>query len=86
MKRDERWEDTMATEAQRRASRRNIRKATTAAKKSRTIAKLPKKTRTALARRANEVKQQRGRSSGVGTPGNAFAGGEAEGSGDATGA
>ena len=38
----------MATMKQRAAARRNIRKAATAARRKRTISKLPKKTRTAL--------------------------------------
>ena len=38
----------MTTVKQKRAARRNIRKAAGAARKKRTISKLPKKTRTAL--------------------------------------
>jgi hypothetical protein len=38
----------MATGKQRGAARRNIKKAATAAKRKRTIANLPKRTRTAL--------------------------------------
>jgi hypothetical protein len=38
----------MATTKQTQAARRNIKKAAKAAKKKRTISKLPKKTRTAL--------------------------------------
>jgi hypothetical protein len=38
----------MATAKGRRAARRNIRKAATAARKKRTIAHLPRRTRTAL--------------------------------------
>ena len=38
----------MATAKQRAAARKNIKKAASAAKRRRTIAKLPKKTRTAL--------------------------------------
>jgi hypothetical protein len=38
----------MATPRQRQAAKRNVRKATKAAKKQKTIAKMPKKTRTAL--------------------------------------
>ena len=48
----------MATEKQRAADRRNIKKAQAAAKKKRTIAHLPKKTRTALAKQANTVKSR----------------------------
>ena len=47
----------MATEKQRAAARRNIKKAQAAARKKRTIAHLPKKTRTALAKQANKVKK-----------------------------
>ena len=49
----------MASERQRAAARKNIKKAGTAAKKKRTIAHLPKKTRTALAKQANKVKRQK---------------------------
>ena len=38
----------MATNGQKTAARKNVRKAAAAARKKRTIAKLPKKTRTAL--------------------------------------
>lgn len=48
----------MTTEKQREAARRNIKKAQAAARKTRTIAHLPKKTRTALAKQANKVKQR----------------------------
>ena len=47
----------MATEKQRAAARQNIKKAQAAASKKRTIAHLPKKTRTALAKQANKVKK-----------------------------
>jgi hypothetical protein len=50
----------MATEKQREAARRNIKKAQAAAKKKRTISHLPKKTRTALAKQANKVKREKG--------------------------
>jgi hypothetical protein len=53
----------MATEKQRTAARRNIGRAAKAAKRGKTIAKLPKKTRTALAKQANKVKRQRAGSS-----------------------
>jgi len=46
---------------QRRAARKNIKKAATAAKRSRTISRLPKRTRTALGKQANKVKRQRRR-------------------------
>lgn len=49
----------MATERQRQAARENIKKAQAAAREKRTIANLPTKTRTALGRQANAVKQQR---------------------------
>lgn len=49
----------MATEKQRAAARKNIKKAIAAAKKKRTIAQLPKKTRTALGKQANRVKRQK---------------------------
>jgi hypothetical protein len=44
----------LATEKQRAAARQNIKKAQAAAKKKRTIANLPKKTRTALAKQASK--------------------------------
>jgi hypothetical protein len=50
------------TMRQRAAARRNIRKAATAAKRKRTIAHLPKRTRTALGKQANKVKRQKARS------------------------
>ena len=49
----------MATERQRRAARKNIKKAAHAARKKRTISKLPKATRTALGKQANKVKRSR---------------------------
>lgn len=49
----------MATAKQRTAARRNIKKAAGAAKRKRTIAKLPKRTRTALGKQANKVKRER---------------------------
>jgi len=51
----------MATAAARAAARRNVKKAAAAAKRKRTIAHLPKRTRTALAKQANKVKRRRGR-------------------------
>jgi hypothetical protein len=45
----------MATQKQRRAAKRNVRKAISAAKKSRTIAHMPKKTRTALGKQGAAV-------------------------------
>ena len=49
----------MATEAQRAAARENIKKASAAAKSEKTISKLPKSTRTALAKQANKVKREK---------------------------
>jgi len=49
----------MASEKQRAAARKNIKKASAAARKKRTVAHLPKKTRTALAKQANKVKRQK---------------------------
>jgi len=51
----------MASAKQRAAARRNIKKAATAARRKRTISRLPKKTRTALGKQANKVKRQRRR-------------------------
>jgi len=51
----------MATTKQRTAAKRNIKKAATAAKRKRTIAHLPKKTRTALGKQANKVKREKSR-------------------------
>ena len=48
-----------ASERQRRAARQNIKKAAGAARKKRTISKLPKATRSALGKQANKVKRQR---------------------------
>jgi hypothetical protein len=45
----------MASGKQKAAARKNIKKAATAAKKKRTIAHLPKKTRTALGKQAAKV-------------------------------
>ncbi|HKV92597.1 MAG TPA: hypothetical protein VJW20_08630 [Candidatus Angelobacter sp.] len=49
----------MASEKQRAAARRNVRKAATAANKKRTIAHLPKATRTALGKQAAKVAKQK---------------------------
>jgi len=49
----------VAREKQRAAARKNIKKAAAAAKKKRTIAHLPKKTRTALGKQANKVKRRK---------------------------
>ena len=49
----------MATTRQQQAARRNIKKAATAAKRKRTIANLPARTRTALGKQANKVTRQK---------------------------
>ena len=49
----------MATEKQRQAARRNVRKAADAAKEQRTLAHLPKKTRTALGKQGAAVARRR---------------------------
>ncbi len=49
----------MATEAQRTAAKKNIKKAAAAAKSQKTISKLPKSTRTALGKQANKVKREK---------------------------
>jgi hypothetical protein len=49
----------MASSKQTTAARRNIKKAAAAAKRKRTIAKLPKKTRTALGKQAAKVARQK---------------------------
>jgi hypothetical protein len=51
----------MATNKQRAAARRNIKKAATAARRKKTIAHLSRKTRTALGKQANKVKRSRKR-------------------------
>jgi hypothetical protein len=51
----------MASSRQRAAARRNIKKATASARRKRTIAHLPKKTRTALGKQAAKVARQRRR-------------------------
>ncbi len=48
----------MASEKQRAAARKNIKKAATAARKKRTIAHLPKSTRTALGKQAAKVARE----------------------------
>ncbi|HKQ29169.1 MAG TPA: hypothetical protein VJT77_11260 [Burkholderiales bacterium] len=48
----------MASSKQRAAARRNIQKAASAARRKRTISKLPKKTRTALGKQAAKVAKQ----------------------------
>ena len=49
----------MATTKQKAAAKRNIKKASSTAKRKRTISKLPKKTRTALGKQANKVKRKK---------------------------
>ena len=51
----------MPSEKQRSAARKNIRKAAAAAKKKRTIAHLPKSTRTALSEQAAKVAKEKRR-------------------------
>ena len=51
----------MSTSRQRRAARRNIGKAAKAARRKRTISRLPKKTRTALGKQASKVARQKRR-------------------------
>jgi hypothetical protein len=47
----------MASEKQRRAAKRNVRKAQAAAKEKQTLKKLPKRTRSALGQEANKVRR-----------------------------
>lgn len=49
----------MATAKQKAAARRNVKKAASAAKRKRTIAHLPKKTRTALGKQAAKAVEQK---------------------------
>ena len=49
----------MTTERQRAAARRNIGKAVSAARRKRTIAHLPKKTRTALGKQGASVRKKK---------------------------
>ncbi|TMA09614.1 MAG: hypothetical protein E6J89_12495 [Deltaproteobacteria bacterium] len=51
----------MATQKQRRAARRNIKKAARAARRKQTLKKLPKKTRIALGKQAAKVAKRRRR-------------------------
>jgi hypothetical protein len=51
----------MATARQRTAARRNIKKAAAAAKRNRTIAHLPKRTRTALGKQAAKTARRKRR-------------------------
>ncbi len=49
----------MASDKQRQAARRNIKKAQAAARRKRTIAHLPNKTRTALGKQGAKAAQER---------------------------
>ena len=51
----------MATQKQRQAAKRNIKKAASAAKEKRTLAHLPRKTKTALGQQASAVRQRNAR-------------------------
>jgi len=53
----------MTREKQRTAARRNIKKAATAAKRKRTIAHLPKRTRTALGKQGAKMARRKRRAS-----------------------
>ena len=52
----------MATAKQKAAARRNIKKAAKAARRKKTIAGLPKKTRTALGKQGAKIARQKRRS------------------------
>jgi hypothetical protein len=54
-------ETNMVTSKQHAASNRNIKKAAMAAKRARTIAHLPKRTRTALGKQAAKIAQRKRR-------------------------
>jgi hypothetical protein len=49
----------MASAKQRTAARRNIKKAATSARRKRTVAHLPKSTRTALGKQGAKVRKQK---------------------------
>jgi hypothetical protein len=49
----------MATQKQRNAARRNVGKAATAAKRKRTISKLPRKVKTALGRKGAQAAKRK---------------------------
>ena len=58
----------MATQKQRETARKNVKKAQAGARKKRTIASLPKQTRTALGREGSKAAaRKRGASKGTGT-------------------
>jgi hypothetical protein len=48
---------TMATKPQRRAAKRNVKKAQTGARRKQTLKNLPKRTRTALGKEASAVRR-----------------------------
>lgn len=50
----------MATTRQRQAARRNVKKAASAAKRKRTLAKLPKRVRTAMGKQGAKARRRRG--------------------------
>jgi hypothetical protein len=52
----------MATERQRAAARKNVKKAAKAARKKKTISRLPKKTRTALGKQGAKTARRKRRS------------------------
>jgi hypothetical protein len=51
------YQATMASEAQRRAAKRNVKRAQAGAKSKRTLKNLPRRTRTALGQEANKVRR-----------------------------
>jgi hypothetical protein len=57
----------MATAKQKTAARRNIKKAAKAARRKKTIAKLPKRIRTALGKQGAKVAQRKRRTRGAGS-------------------
>jgi hypothetical protein len=58
----------MATDKQRKAARKNVKKAQSGARRQKSITKLPKKTRTALGREgAKAAARKRGASKGTGS-------------------
>ena len=58
----------MATQKQRQAARKNVKKAQSSARKKRTITKLPRRTRSALGREgAKAAARKRGASKGTGS-------------------
>ena len=58
----------MATQKQRQAARKNVKKAQSAARQKKTITKLPKKTRSALGREGSKAAaRKRGASKGTGS-------------------